>query len=43
MSARVTPEAVGYSSRQAVRLVEQGLDCVDFFGVANCVGGDWRG
>lgn len=32
-------EAVGYSSRQAVRLVEQGLDCVDFFGMANCVGG----
>jgi len=32
-------EAVGYSSRQCQRLVEQGLDAVDFFGADNCMGG----
>lgn len=32
----------GYSERQAARLVQQGLDACDFFGMANCVGGKGR-
>ena len=31
---------VGYSEAQARRLVDAGLDSVDFFGLSNCMGGD---
>lgn len=30
----------GYSERQCMRLCEQGLDAADFYGMANCVGGE---
>lgn len=43
VDARPWPEVAaltGYSERQCARLCEQGLDAADFFGMANCVGGE---
>lgn len=35
-------DLVGYSDRQCMRLCDLGLDAADFFGEANCLGGEGR-